>query len=148
MLLHRYRNLKLNQCSTVITNSSILTTLSTLRYVTRIYSTLHYNTNQDRLPIVRYITRALSVHQWHYFLTNKLYLVIASETEFRCSSPPPLYHRPYIYWGPFLALYLIVSTSSKQGYQFMFRSPKQRLGRLGIIEGQGQASVLVFSIMG
>ena len=34
------------------------------------------------------------------------------------------------------------------GYQFMFRSPKQRLGRLGIIEGQGQASVLVFSIMG
>ena len=35
-----------------------------------------------------------------------------------------------------------------KGYQFMFRSPKQRLGRLGIIEGQGQASVLVFSIMG
>ena len=32
------------------------------------------------------------------------------------------------------------------GYQFMFQSPKQRLGRLGIIEGQ--ASVLVFSIMG
>ena len=33
------------------------------------------------------------------------------------------------------------------GYQFMFRSPKQRLGRLGIIEGQGQASVLVFRVV-
>ena len=26
-------------------------------------------------------------------------------------------------------------SDTKSGYQFMFRSPKQRLGRLGIIEG-------------
>ena len=43
---------------------------------------------------------------------------------------------------------MVWHTFKSFGYQFMFRSPKQRLGRLGIIEGQGQASVLVFSIMG
>ena len=60
------------------------------------------------------------------------------------------------FWKPNASGKLAMSTYYKNnnyrwplvGYQFMFRSPKQRLGRLGIIEGQGQASVLVFSIMG